>query len=284
MSPALIALFLGLGSALTLAAANAFVKAGKDILLSRAALSLSAAIMVLPLAFIVPLPNRETWLILAISIPSHWIYQFALIRAMHRGDLSLVFPIMRGSAPLVTALFAAFALGEALPPLAIAGLVIASVATAVFALPEGANAAGIRKAALFWSLATGLSVALYNVVDAFGVRAAPTAYTFIVWLFLLDWIGVNAAALYVRSGEYLSGLRQRLRYGAMAGALSVGSFGMALYGFTIAPVAYISALRETAVVFGALLGWKYLKEGLGLRRTLSALVLAGGLMMLQLGG
>ena len=186
----------------------------------------------------------------------------ALVRALSRGDLSLVFPVMRGSAPLLTAIAASLALGEHLSPLAIAGLTIASLATIVFALPEK-NFGGsrrVRNSALLWALATGACVAIYNVIDAQGVRAAPTQWSFIVWLFMLDWIGINAIAWF-----------------------TLVSFSMALYGFSIAPVAYISAMRETAVVFAAVMGWWFLKEGFGARRTFAAIVLASGLGLLQFG-
>ena len=284
MDPAGLALLLGLGSAITLAAANAFVKASGDILMTRATLSLSGAAIVAPAAFFVPLPTTQTWTIFALSLPAHWFYQFALIRAMHRGDLSLVFPVMRGSAPLLTAIAALVILGEELKPLAIAGLLVASMATIVFALPEAERIGdkSIKRAALFWAVITGIGVAMYNIIDAQGVRTAPSQFTFIVWLFLLDFIGLNTFAIFNRRGAYLSGLAARWRYGVSAGALSVLSFGMALYGFSVAPVAYISALRETAVVFGALMGWFFLKEGFGPRRTMAAFALAGGLVLLQI--
>lgn len=241
--------------------------------------------MVAPFAFFVPLPNAQTWGILALSLPAHWFYQFALIRAMHRGDLSLVFPVMRGSAPLLTALAALAVLGETLEPIAIAGLIIASLATIVFALPEAERIgeASVRRAALFWAMITGIGVSLYNIIDAQGVRTAPTQFSFIIWLFLLDWIGLNSFALINRKYAYFSGIAARWRYGVAAGGLSVLSFGMALYGFSLAPVAYISAMRETAVVFGALMGWLFLKEGFGPRRSMAALALAAGLVLLQTG-
>src|SRR5690606_35104052 len=134
--PALFAFMLGLGSAVTLAGANTFVKAAGDVLGARAMMALSSAVLMFPAAFVAPLPSPQTWMILALSLPAHWLYQTALVRALSRGDLSLVFPVMRGSAPLLTALAAALVLGERLPPLAIAGLAIAGLATVVFALPE----------------------------------------------------------------------------------------------------------------------------------------------------
>ena len=286
MDPGFFAFLLGMGSAVTLAGANTFVKAAKDILGGRAVMAITSALLALPIAFFVPLPEPQTWTILALSLPAHWLYQTALVRALSRGDLSLVFPVMRGSAPLLTAIFAALALGEHLSALSIAGLVIASLATVIFALPEknfgGSHA--VRNSALLWAIATGACVAIYNVIDAQGVRSGSSQWSFIVWLFLLDWIGINAIALLTRGRQqFMTSARAALWPGMGAGACSLASFSMALYSFSIAPVAYMSAMRETAVVFAALMGWWFLREGFGLRRTFAAIILAGGLSLLQFG-
>jgi drug/metabolite transporter (DMT)-like permease len=249
-------------------------------------MAITSALLALPIAFFVPLPEPQTWTILALSLPAHWLYQTALVRALSRGDLSLVFPVMRGSAPLLTAIFAALALGEHLSALSIAGLVIASLATVIFALPEKnfGGSRAVRNSALLWAIATGACVAIYNVIDAQGVRSGSSQWSFIVWLFLLDWIGINAIALLTRGGrQFIASARAALWPGMGAGACSLASFSMALYGFSIAPVAYMSAMRETAVVFAALMGWWFLREGFGLRRTFAAIILAGGLSLLQFG-
>ncbi len=286
MDPTLFAFALGMGSAVTLAGANTFVKAAKDILGARAVMALSSAVLIFPAALFVPLPSQQTWMILALSLPAHWLYQTALVRALSRGDLSLVFPVMRGSAPLLTAVAAAIVLGEHLSPLAILGLAVASLAAVVFALPEK-NFGGSRKvrnSALLWAVATGACVAIYNVIDAQGVRSGPSQWSFIVWLFLLDWIGINTIAFATRGRrQFVASARAALWPGLGAGVCSLASFSMALYGFSIAPVAYMSAMRETAVVFGALMGWWFLREGFGVRRTFAAILLAGGLSLLQFG-
>ncbi|MEZ5938751.1 MAG: DMT family transporter [Hyphomonadaceae bacterium] len=282
---AMLALALGLFSAVTLAAANTFVKASGDVLAARSVMTLSSAVIMAPFAFFVPPPNAATWTMLAFSLPAHWLYQTALVRALSRGDLSLVFPVMRGTAPLLTALAASVFLKEHLSPLSFAGLVVASLAAMIFALPDHASRVDprLRRSALIWAVVTGLGVAIYNVIDAKGTRVAPSPFTFTVWLFMLDWIGVNAVTLATRRGDWFRMIRTRIGYGAGAGMMSILSFGAALYGFSIAPVAYISAMRETAVVFAAFIGWMFLKEGFGVRRTLAAIVLAAGLSLLQFG-
>jgi len=279
-----------MGSAVTLAGANTFVKAAKDILGARTVMTLTGSVLVLPLLFFVPFPSPATWIFLALSLPAHWLYQTALVRAMSRGDLSLVFPIMRGSAPLLTALAAAIVIGEQLSHLAVTGLVIASLATVIFALPER-NFGGsrrVRNSAVLWALATGAGIAVYNVIDAQGVRSAldtsKTQWSFILWLFALDWIGITSITVLTRGPrEFVASTGRAMRLGIGAGICSLASFSMALYGFSVAPVAYMSAMRETAVVFGALMGWWFLREGFGLRRTFAALLLAAGLSLLQFG-
>ena len=282
----MFAFFLGLGSAVTLAGANTLVKSAKDILGGRAVMTITASVLMFPAIFFTPLPTRETWLILALSLPAHWLYQTALVRALSRGELSLVFPVMRGSAPLLTAISASIVIGEHLSPIAIGGLLLASLATIAFALPEK-NFGGsrrVRNSALLWAMATGAGVAVYNVIDAQGVRSGPTQWSFIVWLFVLDWIGITTITLATRGRkEFVASVRRAFWPGLGAGVCSLFSFTMALYGFSVAHVAYISAMRETAVVFAAGMGWWFLKEGFGARRTLAAVVLASGLCLLQFG-
>lgn len=270
---------------MTLAAANVAVKMGSDILAGRAILSVSAALMIAPAALFVSSPDAATWQALAWALPAHFAYQLCLVRAMQRGDLSLVFPIMRGAAPLLTAGAAFLLLRETLLPLALGGLLLATGAVAAFAVPP--EGIGLRhhpdRTVLLWALATAVGIALYNVADARGVRTATDPLTYIVWLILLDPIGIAATALIFRRRQLGEVIATRWRYGVAAGILSILSFGTALYAFSLIETARVSALRETSVVFAALMGTRLLKEGLGRRRVAAALVLAAGLVLMQFG-
>lgn len=285
MNDTLFAICLGLFSAVTLAAANMSVKMGVDILVGRAILSTSAAILILPAAFLVEPPDVPTLKALLLTIPAHFFYQLCLVRAMQRGELSLVFPVMRGAAPLLTAIAALVFLGETLSPLAWFGLILASVAVISFAVPP--RGIGIRQhpdaAALGWAAATAVGVALYNVADARGVRIAPDPFTFIVWLFLFDWVLITSTALSLRRRALAAAISTKWRYGVAAGALSILSFGAALYAFSLMETAKVSALRETSVVFAALMGGLFLGEAFGRRRLIAAVVLAAGLIVMQFG-
>lgn len=286
MSPALLPVVLCLLSALTVAITNVMVKRGGDVLTARAIVAIVMALSVLPLAPFVPLPPPETWPLIAMSVVVHWFYQFSAIRALHRGALSLVFPVMRGLGPLATAILAAVWLKESLSPLQIAGLVAASLSILVFALPTGLTEAArkLDRAALFWALMTAIGVGLYAVADTRAVRAMDNPMTFVVWLFLFDWIGVTLVLIWQRQGRVIASLRKELHAGVIGGIAGALSYGMAIYAYTLTDAAMVTALRETSVVFAAAFGAWLLKEGFGRRRIAAAATLAAGLVLMQAAG
>ena len=286
MSPESLAICLALFSAVTVAITNFTVKRGGDVLTARMVMSISMALTVLPFAPFVPLPPIDMWKWLALAIVVHWFYQFCMIRSLHRGDLSLVFPVMRGLGPPIVAVLAIFTLQEFLEPLGWFGLALATVALIVFALPEKVepSAKSLNRVALIWAALTALGIGLYTVTDAYVIRSMPSAGTFIVWLILLDWIGVTAVALWTRRGQLAVSIRPQLKASIIGGVSGTLSYGAALYAFTLTDAAMVTALRETSVFFAALMGAVFLKEGFGPRRSLSAGALAIGLVLMQIGG
>lgn len=284
MSPTTLAILLGLTSAVSLAAVNAVVKAGRDIFMARAVLSVMAAMFVLPLAFFVPLPTPTVWVALFCSLAAHGAYQFGLINALSRGDLSLVFPVMRGGAPILVAIAAFLFLNESLRPIEWTGLIIATLGVFGFVIKPGKSLSGIAapKSALLFAGFTAFAIAGYSVLDARGVRMAETPFTFIVWIILLDGVQMGTAGLVLRGPTLIRDARAIWRYGLVAALGSLLSFGVLLYAMSLTEVARVSALRESAVVFGALFGWLFLKEGFGARRLAFAAITASGLAMMNL--
>jgi drug/metabolite transporter (DMT)-like permease len=246
-------------------------------------LSLTSALGMLPFAFFVPLPEPGLWPPILMAIGAHLVYQFCMIRALHRGDLSLVFPVMRGLGPMMTAIFAVIVLSEYPGALGWLGLSLAAAALIVFALPERATtkARKLNQTARVWALLTSAGIGLYSVTDAYGVRVAENKFTFIVWLFLLDWIGTTAVTVWTRRGQLIARLRPQLVGGVIGGVASIVSYGSALLAFSMTSAATVTAIRETSVVFGAILGAVFLKEGFGKRRIAAATVLAAGLLLLE---
>jgi drug/metabolite transporter (DMT)-like permease len=252
--------------------------------MARMVLSVTAAILTLPAIFFVPLPTGPLWVALAISVLAHGAYQFGLINALSRGDLSLVFPVMRGGAPILVAIAAFIFLEEALRPIEWAGLIIATVGVFGFVIKPGKSVSGIDapKSALWFAGFTAVAIALYSVLDARGVRMAGSPFTYIVWLFVLDGVQMGIAGLVLRGPTLWRDARAIWRYGVIAALGSMLSFGVLLYAMSLTEVARVSALRESAVVFGALFGWLFLKEGFGARRLAFAAITASGLAMMNL--
>lgn len=286
MTPSALAILLCMLSAVTVAAAGFFAKRGGDVLVARSVLSFGMALTVLPFAFFVPLPQIQHLHLFALASTVHWAYQFAMISALHRGDLSFVFPVMRGLGPLAAGLFAIFVLGENLSPAGWVGLLLASGAVIVFARPTGVHAHERRtdRQALLFACLTAVGIGAYTVTDAFVVRNLPTPETFIVWLFLIDWTGVAVVAVARRRGRVVSSFRPVMKDGLIGGIVGAISYSAALYAFTLIDAAMVAALRETSVVFAAIMGAVWLKEGFGLRRILAAGVMASGLITMQVFG
>ena len=281
-----LALLLGLSSALLLAFNNFLIKRAGDIFAGRATLSLSSALIMLPFAFVVPLPGPATWAALAWSIPAHLIYQFSLVRAMHRGDLSLVFPVMRGLAPLLTGIFALIFLNEGLSTVSWIGLSLTVIAVISFGVPEHLEGRRLwpDSQAMFFAGVTAVAISLYSVADAHGMRVTPDPFSYIVWLFLLDAIGLPTALIASRGvPRAVQDMHACSGHAVTAGILSILSFGAYLLAIRIIPAAQASALRETSVVIAALLGWLFLKEAMGPRRVVAAGAVVVGLILMRSG-
>jgi drug/metabolite transporter (DMT)-like permease len=176
---------------------------------------------------------------------SHWFYQACLIRAMHRGDLSLVYPVMRGLGPLATAVFATFLLQEHLAPMQQVGLFCASFAILFFALPTAATREGrsLDRRALFWAVLTAVGIGLYAVSDTRAARAMPHPMTFVIVLFL-GRLGRRDARSSSGSGAdgTCRAIRPQLRSGVIGGIVGCLSYGMAIFAYTMTDAAMVTAL------------------------------------------
>lgn len=275
MNPAALAPLLMIASGSVHAVVNAIVKGGRDKMASRAVTDGSSAILLLPALAFVPLPHSAWWWLAATAV-THGFYLYALIRAYQVSDLSASYPVLRGTAPLVTATVTIGILGEHVSTADIAG--IALIGGSMFALVMGRH---LGRAALGWSLATGLSIAAYTVIDAAGVRAAPTPASYIVWLFVVMGAFTVTMFALISKGALFAAARSQWRPGAIAGALSIVTYGLALYALSIGPTAPLAALRETGMVTALVIAIVFLKERVTPARGLAVLgILAGAGLIL----
>jgi phosphonate utilization associated putative membrane protein len=264
---------------------NALVKSSADKDLDTAVLQLIGCLLAIPLAFVVGLPPAAAWPYLVASVVIHFGYYIALAGAYRHGDLGLTYPLMRGLGPMLVALSSSLVLGERLTALAWAGVLGVSAGVLVLGLSKHALE---RPKAVAFSLSNAVLIALYTVVDALGVRAAVhaegSAIQYVCALFLVHGWPFALMVLH-RRGMAVAWPYARVRGPLLAvGALaSMGSYGIALWAMTRAPVAVVAALRETSVLFAALLGTWLLKEVFTVRRALGTAVIVAGVVALRVG-
>lgn len=258
---------------------NALVKSSSDKALDMALIHLIGSVLALPLVALVGWPPKEAWPFIGASVLIHIGYYIATTQAYKHGDLGLTYPLMRGVAPLLVALSATFTLGETLSPLAWAGIL--GICCGVLVLGLSRQALHAPKAVGF-ALANAVIIAIYTVVDALGVRASGNALQYIGALFLLDGWPFALLMLARRGRAMLDYGRHRWPMATGGALASLGSYGIALWAMTRAPVATVAALRETSVLFAVLLGTWLLKEVFTLRRFLGTCVIVGGVMAIRL--
>jgi phosphonate utilization associated putative membrane protein len=280
-----LAVLLG---ALLHAAWNALVKSSGDKQLDLALVHLLGALVSLPLLLWVGLPPVAAWPFIGMSLLIHVAYYITLNGAYQHGDLGSTYPIMRGSAPLLVAL-GSTALGEPLTPAAWLGVGAITVGVLLVGLARPAQALHHRRAIAF-ALANAVVIAAYTIVDGRGVRisaeAGSTAASYVVLLFVLDGIPYPALVFARRSAAsrqaMLAYARKRWPLATLGGLASLGSYWIALWAMTRAPVAAVSALRETSVLFATAMSVLVLKERFGLQRACGAVVIVGGVVALRL--
>lgn len=278
-TPVLVAV---LGSALLHAGWNYLVKASGERLLDTATLALGGSVLAALILPWVPLPAPASLPWLGVSVFVHIAYFVALIETYRHADLSVAYPLMRGAAPVFVML--ALPLYENQASLLLTGG-IALLCTGV-TLPAlvGLHRGVVQSKGLYWSLINALIIACYTVIDGIGVRNAGDALSYTLWLFFLDAWGIVAIAIWRRPGQLVPHLRKRWGFG-LAGALAtVGSYGVVLWAMSVASIAAVAAIRETSVIFAALLGTRYLGEAMGGLRIASALLVAAGAVVIRFSG
>jgi drug/metabolite transporter (DMT)-like permease len=261
---------------------NAAIKRGLDPLATTVLISLGAAVVALALAPFTGLPAPAAWPWVIASVIIHLGYFAFLIESYRTGDMGQVYPLARGSAPLLTASLSPLIVGEVIGAVAFLGIAILAAGVILLSLRGGRALARIDARAVSFALLTALTICAYSLVDGIGARLAGSAHAYSVALF--EGIGpVMLIYAVVRAGRDVVTVTQRQwTTGLAGGALQFGSYAIAIWAMTLAPIAIVAALRETSVLFGAVIATVFLREPLRPPRIVVALMIVTGLALIRL--
>ncbi len=272
---------LGIGfaiiAALTTASSHALLKAGEDQEAVRALCGFTwAAAAAGPLIVLGwPTPATQPWLVGAVVL--HSIYSMVLTRSYTLNDFSVAFPIARGTAPLVAVGGSALLFAEIPSTGELAGVV--AISAGILSLSAGGR---IGRAGMLAALTAGVLTAAYTVVDAGGMRASDGVLPFLCWFFFATGIALLVQFRIAAGPAAAARMRRDLRPGIAAGLLAIVSFGSTLVALRYAPVAVVSALRETCILVSILIAWLWMKERVTRHSLTAALLIAAGVLLLLL--
>ncbi len=252
------------------------LKGGRDRVADSFLIALGGLASGLVLIALLGAPRAEAWPYIAVSVAVHLLYWLTLFKSYDLADLSHIYTLARGSAPLLVALGAVLTAQEIPPPLKALGIALVSVGV----LAVGASPRAPLKTTL-WALACGICIGAYSLIDALGARVGGDALQYLGWHMALQSLPMMGYALWRRGRGILTA--QAPWRGIFIGIVSFGGYGLVLWAQTFAPIAQVTALRETSVVWGALIAFAFLGERLGVRRWLGALTVALGAGLIAFG-
>jgi drug/metabolite transporter (DMT)-like permease len=264
-------------SAIAHATWNALMKSAGDRMLTMAALRFTGLMIGLCALPFVDWPAPESWKWLALTAAVQFSYYVLLVRSYGAGDMSVVYPLARGLAPVLTTVAAALAIGETLNEGQTTAVALISLGIMVLSFGAGA-----KRDAVLLALATGVSVAAYSFFGGLGVRTAGTVLGFQACLEIVTGAGTVGYVAVVRRADLLAFARKHGGIGVLAGAISVIGFLAYLAAAQRLPLGPVTALRETSVIFGAVIGTLVLHEGFGLRRLTASTMVVAGITLLAL--
>lgn len=272
-----------LGGAAFHAGWNAIIKTGLDQLLSMALLTLAVTAISIVILPFVEIPQAQAWPWLIASVCLHTGYKVFLVQAYRAGDLAQVYPIARGTAPLMVAIVMALVFGEELSAVAVTGIGLLMGGIWLLSARGGRDLARFEGRAIGFALLTSVFIAAYTVVDGLGARINGDAHGYVIWLFLLDGPAFLLVLMALRGPRALRQLLPYWRGGLAGGTMSLGSYWIAIWAMTVAPIALVAALRESSVLFALGISIFFLREPLTRWRMGAALAIIAGIATIRLG-
>jgi drug/metabolite transporter (DMT)-like permease len=257
---------------------NAFLRSGGDRLWTVTVMSFASTVFALPFVFIYPVPASGAWLYIVLSALLQVGYSTFLVAAYRYGELGQVYPIVRGTVPLLVTSGGFIITGDKLNSYQVAGVVLIALSIMSLALGKGRASTS----SILFALVTGAVIAAYATVDSIGVRQTEQSGAYTAWVLVLYGMLLPAVFLAMRR-RLVVDFRSPDTWKALGGGLvAMVAYGVVVAAFTLGPAGPITALRETSVVFAVLIGWMFLGEALSARRILACLIVAAGAILLGL--
>lgn len=259
---------------------NSVVKLGLDRTSTVLLLAIVQALIAIPILPFVAQPAPEAWPWIAVSALLHAGYKIFLTKAYEHADLSQAYPLARGSAPLIVTIYSFVVLGQSFGVMELLAIAAISAGILVMAV-KGSTTGRMTGVALFFAIGTAAFTAGYTIVDGVGARIAGTASGFILWMVIGDALCMMAFALWTRGGGIFAALVPAWKTGIAAGAMSLGAYWIAIWAFTQAPIALVAALRESSILFAALIAAFVLREPVNRWRWVSVGAIACGVVLMK---
>jgi len=261
---------------------NAVIKFGLEPFTATALIAVASGVVAAPLLPFVGIPPLVAWPWLIASVVLHLGYYLGLTEAYRTGDMGQVYPIARGSAPLLTAVISTSALSEALGLVGWIGIVVLAGGIFLMSLRGGRDIVRLDRRAVGFALFTAVTISGYSLVDGIGARLAGNAHAYAVSLFVCDGIVMAILAVARRGFSVVPAMAPYWKSGFVGGALSFAAYWIAIWAMTVAPIAIVAALRETSVLFGAAIAVVILGEPLRATRIAAAVMIVAGLTLIRL--
>lgn len=269
-----------LGSAFLHALWNALIKTGTSRLGAMIILSIGEVPIGLAVAAFCPLPAPEVWKWVLMAGCAHFFYKSFLTYAYDHGDLSRVYPIARGAAPLIVAVFGTVLLADHLTLHEFAGIAI--LGFGILLMAQGIFSNGENRKMLPYALGSACATATYTMLDGTGARVAGDAIAYVAWVFVADGLLFATGMLAWKGLDVLPRDRKAWGSGMLAAAASYGAYGVSVWAMTKAPIAVVAAVRETSILFAVLIGWLVFGEKMTRGKALAACVIVGGVILTRL--
>lgn len=276
-----IGVFLAvLGAAFLHALWNALIKIGTSKVGGMVILSLTEIPIGLAVAATRPMPAPEVWPWVIAAGCTHFAYKFFLTYAYERGDLSRVYPIARGAAPMIVALVGAATLADAVSGMEYLGITV--LGAGILLMARGVFTGGEERKLVPFALGSAAATALYTMIDGLGARVSGDAVAYVAWVFVADGLIFSTGMIALRGFAVVpTGLRN-WTLGSIASVASYGAYAVSIWAMTLAPIAVVAALRETSILFAVLIGWLAFGERMDRGKVIAAALILAGVMLTRL--